>query len=124
MGFTADKDPASVISSALVIPAEGNAQLVVQYKVDRAAVRSPWAYLGVQLTDATGSQRTLLQPPHMPPAGQPSPLPCSAELMSPGDGAGEFAMKGPAQHANVLTDAPTETRVDPHTCQSSGSYGS
>ena len=80
MGFTADKDPASMISPALVIPAEGSAQLVVQYKVDCAAVRSPWPYLGdiwVKLTNASASQRTQLQPPHMPPVGQPSPLPCA-----------------------------------------------
>lgn len=81
MGFTADKDPASVISPALVVLTEGTAQLVVHYKVDCAAVRSPWPYLGdiwVQLTDASTSQRTQLHLPHMPPAGQPSPLPCAA----------------------------------------------
>jgi hypothetical protein len=81
IGFTAGKDPTSVISPALVVSAEGTAQLVVQYKVDCAAVRSPWPYLGdisVQLTNASASQRTRLQPPHMPPAGQPSPLPCAA----------------------------------------------
>jgi hypothetical protein len=81
IGFTENKDSTSMISPALVVPAQGAAQLVVRYTVDCAAVRLPWPYLGdiwVQLTDASASQRTQLQPPQIPPAGQPSPLPCAA----------------------------------------------
>ena len=81
IGFTADKDRISVISPALVVPAEGTAQFVVQYTLDCAAVHSPWPYLGdiwVELADTSASQRTRLEPPHLPLAGQPSPLPCPA----------------------------------------------